>query len=384
LTSENIPENEILGYEIVRCTTSGGVVSRQAVGFTTDSTFTDYAAGLNNRVVTYEVVVVDKYLYRSAPMTLKPIKIQDDGSLDKTWWTISASGITAENIPDEGTGDDDMPCEPTAYDPIILAADGDTSTEYIGTLSENAEIIIGFNRQENVSGFKFTEGNGADLINCTVMIKDGDAWIEAASGVSGGGTVYFENTDGGYVASYKTDAVKLVISSQAGKRISIAELDVLGVTGDNVDLTSTSDGVPAIGRLSADYRYGSGENDVIPMGSIVFTGSYKGSPAYNVVMLFDENGNVVGGIDSEGRLTAKQIILADDPGSGLLQDVWNGTWIYWIEPDTVQLEGISRVRAELYRVNDALTNEGERLVSDSLFADFPEILPEISFGNSAD
>ena len=99
-------------------------------------------------------------------------------------------------------------------------------------------------------------------------------------------------------------------------------------------------------------------------------------------MLFDENGNVVGGIDSEGRLTANQIILAEDPGSGLLHDVWNGTWIYWIEPDTADLEGLSKVRAELYRVNDALTNEGERLVSDSLFEDFPEILPEISFAST--
>lgn len=382
LTSVNIPENEILGYEIVRCTTSGGTVSKQAVGFTTDSTFTDCAAGLNNRVVTYEVAVVDKYLYRSAPMTLEPIKIQDDGSLDKTRWTLVADGITPDNIPDAGAGSDDMPCEPAADDPVILAADGDVSTEYIGALSENAEIIINFNKQENVSGFKLTEGSGSDPVNYTVMVRDGDAWNEAASGVSGG-TVYFANADGGYVAAYRTDTVKLVLSGQAGKKVSIAELDVLGVTGDNVDLTSTSDGTPAIGRLSADYRYGSGENDVIPMNSIVFTGSYKGNPAYNVVMLFDENGNVVGGTDTEGRLTAKQIILADDPGSGLLGDVWNGIWIYWIEPGTAVTDGISKVRAELYRVNDALTNEGERLVSDSMFAEFPEVLPEISLGNSA-
>ena len=94
-------------------------------------------------------------------------------------------------------------------------------------------------------------------------------------------------------------------------------------------------------------------------------------------MLFDQNGNVVGGSDS----AAHQIILADDPGSGLLEDVASGTWIYWTEPsESVSLSGISQVRAELYRVNNAFTNEGERLVSDSLFVGFPLTLPEISFG----
>ncbi len=214
---------------------------------------------------------------------------------------------------------------------------------------------------------------------------DDGTWQEAASGISdSGNTVYFENSDGKYISTYKTDAVKLVISGQSGQKISVAELDVLGVTGDNIELVSSSDGTAAIGILSDDYRYGSGENDIIPKDSIVFTGSYKGSPAYNVVMLFDQDGNVVGGTDDEGRLTANQIILADDPGSGLLQDVWNGIWIYWIEPNTAALDGVSKVRAELYRVNNALTNEGERLVSDSLFTDFPENLPSIDLSGNTE
>lgn len=386
LVSENIPDEEVLGYEIVRRTTSGGKVSREAVGFTAENTFTDYAAGLNNRVVTYEVAVVDKYLYRSAPMILEPIKIRDDGSLDKSWWTLSADGITADSIIEAEEGSDDMPCAPIETDPVVLAADGDSSTEYVGTLSDLSEITIRLNKRENISGFRYTPGSGASALNYTVAVRaDDGTWLNAASGVSdSGGAVYFENADGKYVSTYKTDAVKLILSGQAGRKISVAELDVLGVTGDNVEFVSTSDGAAAVGILSEDYKYGSGENDVIPKGSTVFTGSYKGNPAYNVVMLFDQNGSIVGGINADGSLTADQIILAEDPGSGLLQDVWNGIWIYWIEPGTAALEGVTKVRAELYRVNNALTNEGERLVSDSMFVNIPEELPPISFESNVE
>ena len=41
-----------------------------------------------------------------------------------------------------------------------------------------------------------------------------------------------------------------------------------------------------------------------------------------------------------------------------------------------------KVRAELYRVNDALTNEGQRLVSDSLFETLPDTVPNITLGGS--
>ena len=43
----------------------------------------------------------------------------------------------------------------------------------------------------------------------------------------------------------------------------------------------------------------------------------------------------------------------------------------------------TKVKAELYRVDNALTLEGERLVSDSLEREVPETLPmiEINRGN---
>lgn len=373
LESVNIPEDELLGFEIIRCTTAEGRVQREAVGFTTENTFTDYAAGLNNRVVTYEIVAVDRYLYRSAPLALDPIKITDDGSLNKSGWTASASGIKVDGII-TGTGNDSSPCDPEPVDPVIRTIDGDSATIYTGSAAAGAEIIFELNKQETISGFKYV-GNA---LNYTLMVHENGTWRNAADGsLDGNKTVWFENDDRKYVSTYKTDAVKLVINGAVD--ISIAEFDLLGASGDNVDFRRAGDGTPAVGILTDDYRFAEGA--VIPKGSLVFTGTFKGNPAYNVVMLFDQDGNVVGSIADDGSLNAEQIILADDPEDGFIGNVSDGTWIYWT--DTTALDYVSKVRAELYRVNNALTNEGERLVSDSFFIDIPSDIPNITLGSNS-
>lgn len=375
LESENIPQDEFLGFEIIRSTISEGRVQREAVGFTTGNTFTDYAAGLNNRVVTYEIVVVDKYLYRSAPLVLEPIKITDDGSLNKSNWTATSSGIdsTCESV----SGDDNDPCDPKPSDPALLAVDGNSSTVFTGTASAGAEILFELNKQEIISGFKFTSTGAASY---KLMVRESGAWRNAASGtLDGTKTVWFENADRKYISTYEIDAVKLVFENTA--EIALAEFDLLGVTGDNVDFRCADNGKPAVGILTEDYRFADGTENVIPAGSLIFTGSYKGSPAYNVVMLFDQDGNVVGSVSEDGSLNAQQIILADDPAEGLITNVSDGTWIYWT--DMSALENIKQVRAELYRVNNALTNEGERLVSDSIFIDIPNDIPHITLGSNS-
>ncbi len=145
-----------------------------------------------------------------------------------------------------------------------------------------------------------------------------------------------------------------------------------------MEFLSAQGGQKAMGILSSDYSYG--QNEKIAKGSIVFTGTYKGNPAYNVVVLYDEKGNIVGGTDADGTLTAHQVILAEDPKDALLGETSEGTWIYWITPsgnDTLP----KKVRAELYRVDNALTNEGQRLVSDTEFVTVPQTLPEITLGS---
>ena len=133
--------------------------------------------------------------------------------------------------------------------------------------------------------------------------------------------------------------------------------------------------------LETTYEYAAGQ--FIPAGSMVFTGHYKGNPAYNVVIVYDEEGNIVGGTKDDGSIETEQIILADVPDNGLLGETSDGTWIYWIEPGTDgSLPAVTgKVRAELYRVDNALTNEGQRMVSDTMPLEMPEELGKIEFNN---
>ncbi|MDE5765171.1 MAG: M60 family metallopeptidase [Ruminococcus sp.] len=369
-----MPKEEILGYEIMRRTISKGDLIETPITFTKDTTFVDTVTAYNNRTVSYRVTVIDQYLNRSYSYITDTVKIHHDGSLDKSHWSVSTSNLATEAVYNDIT--DGLACSHTLVDLSAAVIDNSLTSCYEPTVSSNkAEIILNFNQSLVVTGMKYTAGNKDNKTGnykIYVMNETGNGWIQVSSGTfAGDETVYFSNADGKYISTYDTTAVKLEILNQNGKKISIAELDVLGVTGDNVDFRTAKDGEKAeaaFGILTEDYKYGKDDEDYIPEGSLVFTGAYKGSPSYNAVILFDEKGEIVGstGVDDEGE--SNQIILADIPSSGEISDVSNGTWIYWIEPDKLDaMYWPEKVRAELYRVNDIKLNTGQRIVSDSLF-----------------
>ncbi|MBS6195349.1 MAG: M60 family metallopeptidase [Clostridiales bacterium] len=389
LTSQNISPEDILGYEIVRSTISGGEKEREVVGFTTGTSYTDTVTTINNRTVSYEITLIDKYLNRSAVRTLDAVKIQHDGSMEKSDWTVSTT-LAAADAQEPGTGDEDMPCGPQTEDPVKKTIDQDIRTTYTGIVQsgKEAEIILNFNRTLVATGLKYTVTSGQAIQDYELYVQSEEReWKKIAEGTFKGEPsqiVYFANEDGAYISTYEIIAVKLVIpNAKAGQEVAVSELDVLGVTGDNVDFRRTGDGTAAIGKLKEAYQYGENPEDVIPKDSIIFTGSYKGNPAYNTVLLYDEDGNILGGTDETGALKAQQIILADVPETGDLADTADGTWIYWIDPqDEAALAGVNAVRAELYRVNNALTQEGQRMVSDTLFEVLPAELPDIELSRN--
>ncbi|MDE5862217.1 MAG: M60 family metallopeptidase, partial [Ruminococcus sp.] len=382
--SDAMYEPDILGYEIVRCTISGGDVKETPIAFTRTPNYTDTVTSLNNRTVSYKVTLIDQYLNRSAVFTTDMIKIEHDGSLDKSNWTASVDTtgkhyFTSEIITHEAE-EDGVSCHQTVIDPIVNAFDDDLNTTYEATFTEFPSIYINFNQPLEVSGLKYTAGNNSatDKIGYFIYVKDeANNWKHVATGNfdgTGSSIAYFANADGKYLSTYETTEIRLQFTNKTGKSVSIAEIDVLGVTGDNVDFRRDGEkGATAFGILSEDYKYGKREQDYIPKDSVVFVGSYKGNPAYNAVILFDENGNIVGsnGVDDNGE--SNQIILADVPDGKLITDVSDGTFVYWIDPEDVEnMVWPEQVRVELYRFNNAQTMEGQRMVSDSLFEAVPD------------
>lgn len=377
----SVDPNKLQGYEIVRVWVEEGREKKEIAGFTQTNSFTDHAAFASNRVLRYEVVAVDKCMNRSNAFRTEAVKIAGDGLQDKTAWTVSTNMISNEDKKPDG--EDGDPCEKDVISTAGRVVDNDAGTTFTGSAAEDPYLILELNRSTEVTalGYRFS-GKGKAIGEYKIEIStDGKAYREVKSGVfqlkNGSETVYFENGEDPWVCTYDARYVKVTAVGQAGAEISITELDLYGPSGDNVEFR---EGAASIGRLAEDYFYGSKAADKIPKGSIVFTGTFKGNPAYNVVVLYDEKGEIVGGTDAQGSLRADQVILAPDPGDAMLGETSEGTWIYWIEAKegSVSLSLPRQVRAELYRVDNALTNEGQRMVSDTKLIQVPDALPSIS------
>ncbi|WP_302759497.1 fibronectin type III domain-containing protein [Amedibacillus dolichus] len=381
---DNADKNTILGYEITRILTENGESKEEVVGFTTQDIYEDTINSISNRSVSYKVVAIDKKLNRSAPIMTKTIKVEGDGSYTKENWNIETNLISELDL--ENPADSNDPCAPEKIPASYMMIDDKKDTVYIGKTKETPYITIDLGKVETINALRFINGQSVDDIAAykIEVSKDNKTYTtlnnKKLKDEKGVVTMYFNNGEDPWVTSYDASYIRITLNGYKNKEVSLGEIDVLGPTGDNIEF-HTVDGTTAIGILSKDFIYQekdeTQEEMKIPAGSIVFTGEYKGNPAYNVVLLYDENAQIIGGSDTEGNLNAEQIILAPNPGDGLLGETESGKWIYWIDRQyAAKLP--NKVRAELYRVDNALTNEGQRLVSDTLFVEIPEKLPEIS------
>lgn len=375
--------NDMLGYEIRR---NGEVVAFVPAS---ESTYVDTISTGNNRVYTYEVTAYDKLLKKTDTVKLEPVKVKHDGTLGRDKWTATTNMISVDDKPvEDGCAKEDGTVEKVSAISRVIDGKGET---YTGKVSkETPAITLKLGENSQVTALRYH----GDLTDLKISVStDGTTWTQVRHvkadelkvnsqtitvNSDGSSTIFFENAkaEGNL---YVCDAAYVKVEMPAvgaNNNVSVQNIDLLGPVGDNVEWLSQGN---SIGKLKSDYQYGATEADKIPQGSIVFTGVYKGNPAFNVVLLKDTEGNIVGGEDSSGATKAHQIILAPDPQGDKLGDVSEGSWIYWIEPDDIPEKLPNQVMVELYRVDVAEGLTGERLVSNTLYESVPKPLPDIEF-----
>lgn len=366
-------KDKILGYEVSR--------NGQVVGFTTDETFTDSLGSINNRVVTYSVKAIDYHLNETEVFTLDPIKVSHDGTMDKKGWSVETNMTSTEDVTDEHNNHGHF--ENPSVEKVI---DGEDSHVFTGTKpsKSDGEIIIDMNSTQPIVGIRYKKASDNPIKGYEIYVStDKKDWVLANSGTftfadgKDEETVYFnqEGSEGGkQLCSYTAGYVKII--AKGTNTVSVAELDVIAPPGDNIEI-GTRDAVytDGIGVLETAYKYGEGENEVIPEGSFIITGSYRGHPAFNASVLRDQDGYMV---------STETIFLAELPKNAVLGEISEGTYITWVTPTEYEKvkDKLTKVKTELYRVDDALTLNGQRLVSDTLYIDVPSKLTNINFTDS--
>lgn len=397
----------LVGYEIIRNHYENGEVKSDIAGFAKaasdgSAAFKDDAKYLGNRTVFYTIKAVDKFMNYSNEYTTDTIKLDGTGLYATDSWTASTNMESSQDAifeePSEEPSDDDYICPDEGKADLVPAIEGSlsgTATDpYIGRTANGDDpyVLVDMKSVNAITKIRYTPQDSSKAITDykVSVSNDGISFQEIAEGTfeldsDGNAEIFFYGDDEKWIVTENARFVRLTAVGQGNKDLAIQHIGIYGPSGDNVDMLSV-DGIPVIGRLAEDFVYDQSDPEtyVIKAGSIVFTGSYTGNPSYNVVVLYDENGKIVGapaGYENDEEYSvSNQIVLADVPSDedAKLGKTNDGRWIYWID-STTQLP--AKVRAELYRVDNALTNEGQRMTSDSLFQTVQsfESLPSITF-----
>lgn len=401
---------KILGYEILRNGQPWGFV--EAKGNKTIK-YNDAIDTSNNRTFEYSIVAYDYLLNKTEEVSLGTVKVRHDGSISKS--SLNLSTNTIDKVNDNDTHGDN--------EALKQAIDGKSDTVYEGRMmtkeeydsmgehkveslkpGNNPYVIIDTNSINAVSGIKYTAPTTTGKIFKTKKLakstiekyeiqvsKDGNSWTTVKNGSfdltasNPTTTVYFDKDASGggkQLATHNIRFIKLI--AKGSSEISVAELDVIGPPGDNIEIGVSDDNINyknGLGILKEEYVYQvddpnttENERKSIPKGSIIITGEYSGNPAFNVPLVLNQDEEHIAN-------KYKGILLAEVPNNGKLEEVSEGNWIYWVTPEDSAnfMTDNKEIFAELYRTDTAdAQDDGQRLVSNTFKIDVPDVLPEIS------
>ena len=339
----------VLGYEILR--------NGKPIAFTTENTYTDDLGPANNLTYTYSVIPVDKLGNKGQEAEAGEVRVAWDTAIDSGLYT-------------------------TAWDGNAVTA--------------------ALTKATPVTGVKIA---GADLTGrYTVEVRTAADWIKVREGeLSGSETVAYFTKPGADPAAdariwtYDVTAVRVTGLPET------AQVTLLDYPGDRVDFYPGA----TVGRLQGEYRYGSGPDDVIPAGTLVVLGTYRGDPAYNTVEV-EVRYSTAAEAEEEDRadglverpMNGYSLLFAEVPEGGRVSDTSDGFWLFVpdleaeralnaqagvsqdLNVETGALEesnNPTQIRAVFYRTDTPDSTDTKRLTSQTLWISFPDYdtLPEI-------
>ena len=305
-----------------------------------------------------------------------------------------------------------------------LVLDDDLNTTFNGKTTDNSKawLAVNLNSPQDIVGFKYKTGNTRIwAFGLQYSTNGGASYTQLGAfdfpygttvGPDGYAYAYFKK-DKNNSNIYGLKNVTNIRLALQDANCSISEIKLLAQSGDNVDIGISSideqtgkevwNVENTIGILDHDYQLDA--SNIIPAGSFIVTGQYTGHAAYNVVKLYNQN-YVLHDDSTTNELNSiisgYQVFFAERPGTGeTIANTRKGTWIYWLEPlsgensgkfglpgansdgSDIIVELPTKVYAQLYRVDNATTLAGERLVSDSFVVDVPSSLPRITLTNNS-
>ena len=345
LTIQHTDASKILGYEIRR----NGV----AIAFTTGSTYTDNLGAANNRTYTYSVVPVDKLGNLGAEAKANEVRVAYDKTISDDLYT--------------------------------LEHDGDTVTI---TMKNGASVPV--------TGIKVTGTGLSGSYTVQVKASAGANWTDAKTGeLSDDLVAYFTKPgakpDDTRIWTYDAAVVKITGIPES------AQVELLDYPGDRVDFYEGA----AVGVLKDNFQYGDRADEVIPAGTLVILGTYRGDPTYNYVSVEAVYNTTSEADEANGVTTITRamngygLLFAEIPEDGAVSDTSDGFFLFVPdlekEKELNDQSGVTddyplEIRINFYRTDVPNINQGGRITSETLWLSFPseDDLPSIELTGSAE
>ena len=273
-----------------------------------------------------------------------------------------------------------------------------TVPESAYTITRSGESVTFTLREETpLSGLKLDPCPSSGAFVVTVTDKDGRTTAARSGNFETGNQAV--DSKGSYLTYFQkpgaaeTDTriwtydAKSVTVTGVPAGIPDGALRLISYAGDDVAFPDTG----SVGLLAEPYRYGTGAGEVIPAGTLVIAGTYRGDPVYETVRIEGRfSKTVMNGSDGEFTeteevrpLDGRAILFAEVPEDGAVSDISDGLFLFIPNVQReAELQGEeshcaavnllpSQLRAVLFRTDLPESAAGRRVTAETLWINSP-------------